>query len=304
MAQVSVFQFQNPRAFLLAVLREREGQETGFSIRAWAKEMGLRSHSLLVLLLQGKRPIRLRHIEFLAPVLRLSSAERLYFQAMIQLANAKSEEERRLCEIWLADLHPGGNFRVQELDQYAVIAHWIHTAILTLVRVPSFRGTPEEVVARFGSRVTLTEARTAILRLEELGLLKRGPEGRLVATNTMVSTRDDSSMKAVREHHKQVTELARLAVDHQDVTEREFQAFSVAVRPDQISLVKEMIRRFRMQVAQALHSNHDSDLPPTDIYQVNLQFFRLTESPHVSIPVRSEDEGAAIRNPSLERTLP
>lgn len=291
MNTVAVTQYSNPRAYLLDVLSTRQKSEPGFSVRQWAQEMGLKSHSLLVLLLQGKRPIRLSHVNFLAPSLKLSSAERLYFQAMIQLANASSDEEKRLCELWLSELNPGSDFRVKEIDQYAVIAHWIHTTILTLTKLPSFKGTPEEICEKLQGRVSIHEARSAVLRLLELGLAKKDESGRLVATNSVVTTRDDVSMKAVREHLKQVTDLARNAIDQQDILEREFQAFSVPVRTDQIPLVKEMMRRFRTQVSQALSADQ-AEKPANEVYQMNLQFFRLTERP-ANHKISLEDEGTA-----------
>ena len=62
--------------------------------------------------------------------------------------------------------------------------------------------------------------------------------------------------------------------------------------PEKIPLAKEMIRKFRTELEVALKSDRTRE-----IYQVNLQLFRLTErSPEI---VRAEDEGVdtEIRNP-------
>jgi len=284
----SIYDYQDPRRFLLDWLVARQATEPGFSVRKWAKKMAL-SHALLVMLLQGKRGLRLKHVPALSLGMDLTPAEKTYLQALIELAEAKSIEAETLARNWIRELNPGAQVRTREIDEFEMISSWIHFAILALCQTEDFDGTRTYFKKRLEPRATAVEVRAAVSRLFSLGLLGTLPNGKIFAAQSQVSTKNDRASAAVRKYHSDVSQLASQAVQEQDVLEREFQSLAIAVHRDQIPMVKEMIRKFRSQLVEAL-----SERKGTDVYNVNLQFFRLTESP-VEIAKReprSEDEGA------------
>src|SRR4051794_10860137 len=128
MNTASIFDYQNPRQFLLDSLAFRQKGEPTFSVRSLARAMGI-SHSLLILFLQNKRPLRGKHAPAIARGLKLGASEQLYLQALIQFESAQSPEDREAMALWLSDLHPGKRFRALEFDRFQLIAHWVHMAI-------------------------------------------------------------------------------------------------------------------------------------------------------------------------------
>jgi len=61
----SVYQYSNPQKYLLDLLSVWQNEDSSFSVRRWAKKMGLKSHTLLAMILRGQQPLRLKHTEFL-----------------------------------------------------------------------------------------------------------------------------------------------------------------------------------------------------------------------------------------------
>jgi uncharacterized protein (TIGR02147 family) len=240
------------------------------------------SHALLVMVLNGKRKLTLKQAPAYARAFRMSSLEQTYFKTLIQLDNARSEEERNLCRLWLCDLNPRPDHKILEVEQFHLIANWIHMAILTLTKIEGAVLTAENVYALIREKVSLGECRAAIDRLLDLGLL-REEGGRIVAAQAWVRTPDDIANRGAREYHKQVSKLAVEAIEEQAPSEREFQAFAVAVPRGKLALAKEMIRKFRHQLVTTLESE-----PGHEVYQCNLQFFRLTESPLAKGPAVNE----------------
>jgi uncharacterized protein (TIGR02147 family) len=287
MNAVSVFQYQSAKRFLLDYVERRQNAESSFSIRKWAAEVGL-SHALLVMLLQGKRSLTLKQVPFLSRGMRLSSPERLYFQALIQFENAQTDEEKDLCRLWLSEVNPGSTFQVREIDEFLAISHWVHMTILAMTELKGFRGTASEIHARLGKRVSIHEVRTALERLKALDLIAE-KNGKLKCTYARVTTRDDVANRGAREYFKQVAALVPDALEKQSVEEREFQGMALSVPRSKIQLAKEMIRKFRTQFSEAM--SHE---PGDDVYQMNIQFFRLTESPSEMVP--KEDAGAGLQS--------
>jgi len=290
-ARTSIFTYQEPRRFLLDWLVARQAAEPTFSVRKWAREMDI-SHALLVMLLQGKRGLKLKHVPILARGMSLANEEKTYLQALIELVNARSVEEEALARSWIRELNPEAQVRTREVDEFEMISSWLHFAILALCNVEGFGGDPAFFEKRLKSKASVTEIRAAVSRLESLGLLARLPDGRRFAPQAQVTTKNDRASSAVKKYHSEISLLASRAVLEQDVLEREFQSFALAVHQDQIPMVKEMIRKFRAQLVDAV-----GDRRGTDVYNVNLQFFRLTERPaEIS---RAEDEGVDTASTSV-----
>ncbi|OFZ79680.1 MAG: hypothetical protein A2583_06695 [Bdellovibrionales bacterium RIFOXYD1_FULL_53_11] len=285
--QKTLFSYSSARQFLLDTLSERQSTDKSFSVRAWAREMELNTHTLLVMLLQGTRPIRLKHAAFLAKGLGLGAQEKLYFQALIQFENAEDMESKEMCSLWMSELNPGNHFTSREVDEFQVISHWMHMAILSMLHLKDFGPDPREIAKRLKGKVTANEVRAALERLSGLGFIKKDNHGKLRATFARVSTSDDLKNEGARRYHAQVLDLAKDAIMNIPLEQREFQSFTLAVPKNKMKLAKEMIRRFRGQFAQAVgRSGAD------EVCQMNIQFFQLTESPSARTERTVEDEGA------------
>ena len=278
-----IFKYQSAKRYLLDYVAHQQTTNEEFSLRKWSKAMGLNSHAHVVMILQGKRSLSLKMATAFAKGLNLSSAEHLYLRALIQFESAETDEEKDLCRLWLSDANPGSDFRIREIDEYIVIAHWVHMAILAMTDTKNFDGSPEVIQKRLGGKVTLAEVRAAMERLKDLNLLSV-IDGKLTATFQRITTKDDVANRGAREYHKQVAKLGVTAVDEQSVDEREFQSFAVSVPSKKMALAKEMIRKFRSQFYEAMTSEQGDH-----VYQTQIQFFRLTERPSEKSP--KEDEG-------------
>ena len=286
MNKVTVFQYQSGRLFLTDAIAELKRSDPEFSVRRFCKMSGLGSHALLIMLLNGKRKMTLKQVPALAHAFQLNTIERTYLQTLIQLDNSNSVEEKDLYKLWLNDLNPKADLKFVEIEHQQVIANWIHMTILTLGKIEGAELTAENIYVLIHKRISLSEVRQALTRLLDLGLLSE-VEGRLIPSQSGVRTKDDVSNKASREYHKQVSMLACESLEEQAPNIREFQSFALTVPEGKISLAKEMIRKFRNQLVLVLEQE-----PGVDVYQCNIQFFRLTESPLSERSQSKVNEGA------------
>lgn len=283
---ISIFNYQNSHQFLLDRVRELQVKEPGLSVRALAARMQMKSHALLLMLLQGKRPLRVKHAASLAKGLGLSSHERLYLQALIQYDSATDLEEKQLCSLWISELHPTQPTQVKELEDFELVSNWLHMAILALSETEGADLSAEGIARRFGAKTNVAEVRAALQRLKTKGLIKYTDESRFEPTYQRITTADDVANEGAKKYHRSVMKIADDALGEQALDQREFQSFSIAIDPDKVALGKEMIRKFRTQFAKAVGAE-----PGKEVYQLSIQFFQLTESP--AQKERTEDEGVA-----------
>jgi len=283
MLMESIYNYQSAKSYLTDFINLSK-KNTDFSLRKWSKFMGLKSHAHLVMILQGKRKLSLKHVPFLAKGLNLSSEERLFFQALIQFENAITPEEKDLCKLWLSDLVPHGEFRSFEIDEYSVLSNWIHMAILAMTHLKNPPKNAIEINELLGEEATLYEVNSAIERLVNLELLKF-ENCKYISTYKSLNTKNEVASKGARNYHKQVAELGIEAIETQSLEQREFQSFALCVSKKNIPIIKEKIRKFRAELREL------NEFEPGDqVYQTVIQFFQLTKNP--SEIVLKEDQGA------------
>lgn len=281
--EVSVYNYESPRQFLLERISADQKADPSLSVRSIARKMGLNSHALLVMLMQGKRPFRVKHATALAKGLELPSQERLYLQALIQFDGAEDLDEKKLCSLWLSELNPGRPVLTRELESYEIVSQWIHFAILSVIETHDFDPTPSAIAQRLGPKTNTAEVMAALERMKAAGLIEATAAGSYTLTSQRFTTTDGVANAGARQYHSQVMTLAQDALQSVPLSRREYQAFSISIPDAKISLAQEMIRKFRSQFAQAMGLE-----PGDEVYQLNIQFFQLTECPSRS---RGEDEG-------------
>jgi uncharacterized protein (TIGR02147 family) len=293
-----VFDYESGNRFLVDSLNHLQKSDPKFSIRRWSKQCGIASHTLIVMILQGKRKLTLRLVPFVSDGLLLTTRERQFFQTIVQMDYSRSTEEKDLCRMWMSGLRPADERSALEVDQYLAISDWIHTFILALSETKDFEARPEWIWEKCAKKVELLDIRSALLRLIDLGLIKE-VNGKWECTYERVTTRDDVSTAGAKEYHRQSAQLSVDATQTQAITEREFQSFSIALRKKDLPLAKELIREFRTKLCDALDAPGEADI----VYQTNLHFFRLSENSSESVPTAISTRDGSETHPHSERNF-
>jgi transcriptional regulator with XRE-family HTH domain len=115
----------DPRELLRAELAERCRRNPRYSLRAFARASGV-SHTVLSLVLAGKRPLSRKAAERLADYLNLDPDRR---RALLR----PSRERAGL------PTAPGCEYRQLSLDAFDLISDWHHLAILSALELPDAR---------------------------------------------------------------------------------------------------------------------------------------------------------------------
>jgi uncharacterized protein (TIGR02147 family) len=253
------------REVLLAELARRQANNPRYSLRSFARALGV-SPGFLSKVLNGHRSLSASTAHAIAQCLGFSSSETSAF-----LAEATDAEAMRA-----RDAQDPESFVSLSLDTFAVVSDWHHYAILELTQCEGFRSSAAYISYRLG--ITETSALSAITRLLRLGLLEE-VEGKWLKTDRFLSTGSDTASAALRNHHTQMLELAKRALESQGVFEREISSFTLSLNPAILPRLKGEIRSFMKRLVR-LTEQH----PPTEVFQFGMQLFRLSR-PEPTPPV-------------------
>src|SRR5690606_4938403 len=120
--------------FLNASLQAVQRHNPSYSLRAWAKQLGLSHVAMLSMVLNRKRrllpQLSSKISQHYVECGRFDETEARYFDILVLFANAKTIEEQAFYERILSSLRPDRCFSTLGLDHFRVISDWYHFAIL------------------------------------------------------------------------------------------------------------------------------------------------------------------------------
>ena len=242
-------------------LGEMKRKNPSYSVRAFAKKVGLNSGALSAIL-NGKRNV--------SEILARRIAERLMLDPQERAELFSLFPEKRLYQkegMKTDSVDP--SYLQLSAAQYRVVGEWQHFAILTLLEVQDFDSSAEWIAKRLNLSVTKTEQ--SIARMISIGMLERNEEGKLIKAPQKFRTTDDVVDTSIRRSHEETLELAKESLSRDSIDERDFTHISLAIDPKNMSMAKELIRKFQDEFATLVESGNKAE-----VYRLSMQFFPLT----------------------------
>lgn len=262
--------FADPRDYIRAYLSHQREQNSSLGMRHLSRKAGFASPSTLGMFLNGKRKLTPFLAEKLAAALPLKHKEKQMLQVWSQIECAKNVVDRTRAERKLFQLKSSNENGVMTNSQLRFLSIWYYPVIFTMVGQDDFNPSPSYLAKVLGRGVQPAQVERALRELVEMGLLQKDSRGFKQSKTTLKNSEDVKEI-SVRHCHRNGLTLAQNALSL-PLSEREFNGLTVAVPKEQIPHVKEMIRQFRSDLNLYLSQFTKN----SDIYQLSLQFFPLT----------------------------
>ncbi|OGQ59232.1 MAG: hypothetical protein A3G92_06955, partial [Deltaproteobacteria bacterium RIFCSPLOWO2_12_FULL_38_8] len=150
---------------------------------------------------------------------------------------------------------------------------WYYDAILELTKVKQFKPEPKWIAKVLG--IPTQQVRSSIKKLERLKLLKIDQNGKWLDQSPFNTTiKNDFTTTAFRKLQKQVLEKASRALEEVPYEKRDQSSVTLPIYAEDLSKAKKIIRDFRRKLCSSLKRK---DTSPTDVYQLSVSFYPLTQ---------------------------
>jgi uncharacterized protein (TIGR02147 family) len=245
---------------LKETLVQRQRVNSRYSLRAFSRDLGMHP-ATLTLVLQEKRPLPKKNVDFVVNKLEMTPSEEAIFRESLTLNKTFLDKINVSSEYM--------NRYILDDSQYKAIAEWEHYAVITLMETKTF----ESSIKYISERLNISELRTqTVLRnLEIAQLIEQNEKGEYILLKGPLRTTEDISSKALRISHKETLEMSKNKLDEVEIELRDFSSMTVAVDPKNISEAKTIIREFRKKMATLLR-----DGEKTEVFQLAIQLYPLT----------------------------
>lgn len=274
---LDIYSYSKVTEFLEDAWKEKRKLNSQFTIRAWAQNMGIKHHAFLYDMINGKRKVPKSSIPKFVQSLNLDTNESLYFECLVDLSRARSQEERNFYMERMKAFLPQKNMTFSELESFRLLRDPLHYFISEMVLLKDFNPDPAWIKKRLAFKTSEMDITDAIERLITLDILREDPEGRLIRVDRFIASKSDVTDLALQDFHKDLSDKAKLAIENQNVLEREFRSMTLNFDLKDMPEAKEFIREF---VKEFLLRFDKTTSPEREVYHMNLQFFAVTKRSH------------------------
>jgi len=275
---IRIFDYTDYRNYLGDFYKDQKSRNSYFSYRYFAGKAKISSIGLYKDVVDGKQSLSRRAISKFSEAMGLSKREAEYFEAMVFFTDANTVEERKLYFERMMTYHES-KARIVDASRYEFYSQWYYSAVRALLSFYPFDGVDFALLAKkLSPPIKPEQAKKAIETLERLGMIKKNSNGclepseQIITTGALHNDRQIQTLSIVN-FQKNLLSLAGEAFDRYSERQMDMSTITVSVSKSTRQLIKEEAAVFRKKVL----SLAENDVKPECIYQLNCQFFPLTE---------------------------
>lgn len=254
---------------LLNEFQQRKKKNKKYSLRAFAKFLGV-SHALLSLVLLKKKGLSPKMADKISTKLGLSHLERSIFISSVEKCFSRSAAKKTKASHVLNQLYKQKQFKPLTQENASQIDHWAYVAVFEAIHSKKAQ-TVEELCFFLDQKPSMiTKVATY---LQEISAIAEA-NGKFLALSSSLHTTNDIPTKAMVSYHVSMAQKAIESVQQQPVHIREFQNAILTVNQDSLNDAKKMIRNFILEFNTRFYIDNDN----TQLYSLFVSFFKLGRS--------------------------
>ena len=263
------------RVFLKDFYEAKKLNSQDFSYRVFARMAKINSPSHFKLVVDGKRNLTQATTEKYAKAIGFKNKHDKNFFELLVKYDQEADHTKKV-ETFKTILSEKKKKGLSPLasEQFDFLSKWHYVAIYVLVGVNGFKSDPDWIASRLIKKISTANIEKAINDLIKIGLLEFDVKNGLRQANGALDTTDEINTLAAIPYHENMMSLASQYLHEGDWRLREFNGATIPMNAQTLELLKDKMRSFRKEVNQLTDEIEDS----TDVYQMNIQLFPLTES--------------------------
>lgn len=240
------------RNFLQQDFEMRKKKNSRYSIRAYAKKIGL-SHSALTQIMNGSRPLTKRSIKMISENLKLDPS----------LAKKMNESHQK------DPIH----FKQLKLESLQALSKWHCDSLLELFLVEDFKEDSAWMAARLG--ISQKECESALASLIEQGMIGRTKKGQLrILENQTTTVGLVAGADIINEMQIQLLQKQIEAIRQVPLEQRSSLGMTIAIDPADLVQARQIIFKFITELNQFLNRGK---VRRKEVFRLNVGLFPLTK---------------------------
>ena len=261
------------KSILRRELEERISENSSYSLRAFARDLGLKAPNLSGIL-NGKKGLSETSALKICQRLGLNNEESSFFCHLVNAKHAKSRLKREIAISKIKMLVTPSKSKVINENKFKIISDWYHFAIMELIHTKDFKSDPTWIAQKLG--LNTFQVKEALNRLQKLKLIKF-ENGQIFSSGIELETTNGTPSESIRKLNKQLIGKAKDSVTLQNIDQRHLSTLTTAIHKSDIKKYGDLIENFKRELNNIIVKNNKKNRPD-EVYCLSVQFFQLTES--------------------------
>jgi uncharacterized protein (TIGR02147 family) len=257
------------RQYLREFYEDRKQQVPGYSYRVFCRKSGIKSPSLFIEVIQGKRNLTRRTIPAFVKGLGLTDTDASFFAQLVAFNQSTTSEEKQGYLERMRGLRRPVKQKIIPLDQREYFAKWYNPVLRESACIFDWHEDFSLLARSLDPPISTREARNGVSLLLRLGMIVKKNDGKYVQADQAITTGPEVVSDGVRMLNRQLSTLGVEAVERFSPAHRDISSMVIGVSPQTFSLIKQEILEFRRRIARIT----DDEKNPDQVYNVNVHFF-------------------------------
>lgn len=288
----NVFSYQDYRQFLEDWYTFKKSENPSYSGALFAKKADVKSHSLLGMVMRGKRNLSYKTIRAFLKAMDLETKENIYFEKLVLFNQAGSKEDKAQYFDELHSVSSGdGKKLLTELKDYAeFLSHWYVVAVRELVALEDFKPEAGWISKKLKYKISKRQAQNTWNLLLKLGLVQKSKDGKWEIVHKAMDFDFGMIDFSIQHFHKEYLERTKEAIEKESLDERELSSLTISLTQKELEELKQKMKSFRKEINLS-YTDENNQKPaghvPQHVAALNMQLLVLTENEKTgSLPSR------------------
>ncbi|MBL8025294.1 MAG: TIGR02147 family protein [Fibrobacteres bacterium] len=274
-AKPDILSYHNYRKLLKDLFSFHQKENRHFTYRYFSMRAGFASPSALNEIIAGKKNLTQSSIVKMADGFKLTKTETEYFTNLVYFNQSKTEKEKTRYFQEISRIQKSKKGKTLTTEQFEYYSSWHNCAVRELICTKGFKNDPEWIASRLNPKITPAEAANALNLLQRLKLVKTEADGTLSLDSPKLEVDPDVTTLSIRNFNRDMIRLGSESIERFPQAKREVSGITVGVSKEAAEEMKSMVREFKKQLLNfAINDKRTSE----EVYQMNFQFFPLSES--------------------------
>ncbi|MGL1904261.1 MAG: TIGR02147 family protein [Fibrobacterales bacterium] len=267
---MNIFGYYNYRTYLKDYYEYKKSRDRHFTYRKFAESAGIKSPSLYVDMINGRRNITPALLPKFSIALGLNEKESQYLMQMMHFTHAKSQEAKEETFNKMAKMLPSTARKLSK-DQRAYYEHWYISAIREALAVISIADDFQDLALFLTPRVSLPKVKSAMQLLIDLDIIEK-QNGFWRSKNGSING-DHIDIFTMHDVQKQFMDLGKASLDVFTQEKRNVSALSMSISEEGVQRLIHKIDVFRKEAIEIVRA----DTNENQVYHLNVQFFPISK---------------------------
>ncbi len=273
-----IYQYLDFRAYLSDYYEEQKAAKPHFSYRFFSNRIGFKSKDFIYRVIKCGGRLSPRSIFKVSTALGHDAQQRRYFENLVRMGQARTGVEREYYFDLLSSDYKAKQKRQTAAQRMAerhleLFSDWYCMAVHALLDMSAFIDDYEWLGKQVRPQISARQAKKAVNRLSELGLVARDGQGVWRVAQKSLETGPDVMSISLARYYVACTRLAADAIEKLPRSVRHSSGVTVGISEKSYARIAEAIERFRAEVAGIAEDEQD----PDRVYQMHINLFPLSQ---------------------------